>query len=393
MRRIGREGWLLMALLAVLLAASLYYGGASSQSQSRPTTYSTDRGGLKAYYDFLLAGGLRVRRWDRRLTDLPRSAGLLVVAEPLDLGMEQEEWEAAQKWAREGGTLLALVAERELLSPRGLDLPGLAVLKGAAKSREIRPRTTLPLTRGVGRVRVGGRVHLGGGTPAWRSVVREGGQGYVMVSRVGRGRIVVATTGAGLLNGDIGKADNVILYDNLARLATATRPGVLFDEYHHGFGYADAGERSLWHVVGWSGRAVVWYALALFAVALYSLNRRFGRPMSVLGPGPRGTADYVTSMAGLYRRAAAREVAVAEVHRACVRRLSMRLGLAADADPDVIARHGARQLGIPEGALREDLRRGAALAAGGKASDADVVGLARRLGDYARKAVPDGHSG
>jgi hypothetical protein len=400
-KRVGFDGCLLVVLILVLASVSVYYGarGGDRLADTNPTTHGTAPAGLRAYYELLRVEGIAARRWDHNLTILPPSAGLLVIGEPLEVPVEKEERDAVRKWVRGGGTLLLVATTSTERAKAGLALPALNLAGGTDKRRDVKPDVDASFTRGVASVSVRGKDRIyrdeddAAGDPQWESVLYQGDDVYMATATLGRGRLIVATPGAGLLNGDIGRADNAVLYYNIARGATANRPDVLFDEYHQGFGYVEATGRTLWQAIGRPARAAFWYMLGVFAVALYSLNRRFGRPLSLPAAEALSTGDYVTSMAGLYRRAAAREVAIGEMQRACVRILTVRLGLPPDAGVVRLAADAARLLGLPAEQTRVDLQRAAAIAEGAKVTEAEAVALARRLATYRRRAELDGTAG
>ncbi|HEY6327218.1 MAG TPA: DUF4350 domain-containing protein, partial [Candidatus Cybelea sp.] len=196
------------ALVLVLLA----YGRSVTESEHRPSVYSTyDTGpnGYRALYEVLTAAGLQVRRFERALPLLDPSVRTLVItgyeedpsAKPLD------ERDAA--WLRDfvtkGGRLVAIDAE--FAGPQDV-APGVGTTlrNGGADAFAL---VSNAYTAGVSRMR---------GTIGWIFPFKEprgvpllaNDQGVVAaLYRVGRGEVVAVTAPALFGNAQLRNANNL----------------------------------------------------------------------------------------------------------------------------------------------------------------------------------------
>jgi hypothetical protein len=117
----------------------------------------------------------------------------------------------------------------------------------------------------------------------------EHGEGYIYVSSATH-----PFTNAGLRD-----ANNVALVLNVLR-HVPTGGRILFDEYHHGY-FTPPSLRSLLFGTAW-GQAIL-YVLAVLALYFLATGRRFGRPVPLREETTRrSSAEYVESMADLFRR-------------------------------------------------------------------------------------------
>jgi hypothetical protein len=117
----------------------------------------------------------------------------------------------------------------------------------------------------------------------------EHGEGYIYVSSATH-----PFTNAGLRD-----ANNVALVLNVLR-HVPTGGRILFDEYHHGY-FTPPSLRSLLLGTAW-GQALL-YVLAVLALYFLATGRRFGRPVPLREEtARRSSAEYVESMADLFRR-------------------------------------------------------------------------------------------
>src|SRR5205823_1741955 len=135
----------------------------------------------------------------------------------------------------------------------------------------------------------------------------------VLVKRLGKGQVLVVANRKAAANSGIQEADNaVFLYNIAAQTAGAAHGTVLFDEYHHGIGFAQAatnGKESLAANVPLPLWLLFWHGVGLFLILLYNGNRRFGPPKWAGPVLARPSTDYIGSMALLLRRAGAADIA------------------------------------------------------------------------------------
>ena len=162
-----------------------------------------------------------------------------------------------------------------------------------------------------------------------------------VVIPVGKGRLIAVADGALLSNAAFPKAENSQFLANL--LAHYARPGgrVLFDEYHHG-DVVSGDSGSVWESLGRPLQlAVIQFGLAILALSVL-LAGRFGPPVP-LGPAmTRTSADYVASLASLYRRAQASGTALETLYRQFLRDVCGRLALPPDINLERLAEVASR---------------------------------------------------
>ncbi len=348
-----------------------------------PSTYRATESGCKALYTLLGRMNLRV---DRLLVPwthpLPEDATVLVVLDPA-IYVRPLEARALREWIAAGGTaVLAVPGVREGLSP-ARELPRYLFLADPVRraerirraaaadavTRYLREgkliwRVTEPnrYLAGVGSLRLDPEKSsvpppevvataaaeltddrrewpIAGDDPAW----------LCTLTRVGQGRLFFLPTAALFANGQLLSGDNATFVTNL--IAGHARGGrVMFDEYHLG----SAGGRNP-YAVFWRPplRWFVLQLLAALAVLLAGAAVRFGpaRPSSA-GEPRRRAVEFVTALAGMYRRAGAREAVARLWHDDLTRRLARAAGLPAGSEPDRLAERVAARAGLPADQVR-----------------------------------------
>lgn len=443
--RQGRDAWILGVLLIffILVTAWFTQQGFQNQQREQPTTYSIGKGGIKALYQLLARVGVQVRRQEQPLTKIPADTGLLVMSEPFARPITTEEQIALRDWVEGGGTLLLVLsgAWSPLRPTMGVKLPGIKVLSSNLRDATQvtpetdgnRPRAYLKDVQQL-RINSGTRLFFDDGKiddknkkgDAKKSPKRSSGEAEseedeedmpapedvetlvqdalgacVMVITRGEGQEILVSDGLSADNGSIAGANNAIFYVNAAQAQTkGSRPVVLFDEYHQGFGYEVATGKSLWQMVGASTRAAFWYLLAAFALLLYNLNRRFGTALRMDGPTSRPSTEYIASMAGFYRRARAGDIALETIYHNFVRDLAIRVDAPPESSPQRIAELAGKRLGWNAEdlrALRTLMERCEAIQRTGEATanqpraaasvqETELLRLAQQIQDYRRKA-------
>ena len=153
---------------------------------------------------------------------------------------------------------------------------------------------------------------------------------------VGQGRLIAVADGAIFSNAALPRSENAVLLANL--LAHYAPPGgrVLFDEYHHGDAATDE-NASIWGSLGQPLQlALIQLGLAMLAL-LTLLAVRFGPPVPMTRGAARTSAEYVTSLASLYRRAQASGTALGTLYRQFLRDVCGRLALPPDVNLERLA--------------------------------------------------------
>ena len=147
------------------------------------------------------------------------------------------------------------------------------------------------------------------------------------------------------------------------------------------------GSPSIWLVLpSWAPRATVWALLVGLLVALWR-GRRLGPVVVEPLPVVVHSAEVVEGHGRLYRRAAARDRAAAELRGGALRRLRTRLSLPRDATPHEVAAAAARAGGRPAADVPAIDR---ILAGAPPTDDAMLIDLARALDDLAAHPAGEG---
>lgn len=373
-----REALFLAGLVAAFVALGLLLGrGAAGWGEEHAySTHDAGPRGVKALFLYLARHGHAVERWERPADKLPEPPGTLVVVSPA-IPLSPLEGARIMDWVGRGGTLVVAGIVEPLTAERAYGRP----------ERSLPPAQPSPVTAGVHRIstRAGDRF-----TDLAEEEVTLAGDAdgaILTVRRVGRGRVLALADPWPLTNGGIRAADNLALAENLARAGGGAR--IRFDEYHHGF---RTGETGLWRALPAPVRAAL-LQLGLGAAAWLALRgRRFG-PVRPLPPAPpRPGAEFVTAVAGLYRRARARRMILAYLARPLLRELAAAAGLPPEeAPPRALARAAARRRGVDEAELARLLARCREPAAE-PLSEGELVDLARRIDGYRKGLAAVGGS-
>jgi hypothetical protein len=277
----SRDAWFLIGLFIVLAVLFAVLMGPSPQGESDlSTSYSPGASGVKAFYTLLGDRlGYNVARLQAPYTEMPAGASVLVVVEPLDVvPIVGEERNALERWIRGGGTAIFIADS----------------LKNV---------------------------------PARFGSTRKLGKGFVYAIN---SRRAVTNKGVRDYRNALGVVDII---------AQRARPHdlVLFDEYHHGLGPSKT-VALLIHTPRQVKLGVVVIALALLALG-YGRGRRFGAVRSLpASESRRPEFEFVESVARLYDRAGATDLAAEILVRSMRQGLCRKLGLSPDAPRQTIAR-------------------------------------------------------
>ena len=302
--------------------------------------------------------------------------------------------ESLRKWLRAGHTAV-LMASR-LPSNHGSGSPGeedtfgdaldlIGESASPAGRTEFGPLQPTPDTQGV--------LSLHSGADArWK---RQAGDGLALFGDragplalsvpVGRGRLVAIADAGFASNANLPRSENAAFLANV--LGRAARPGavVLFDEYHHGDAELAAGT-TIWTALGRPLQLAL-IQIGLAGIVLIAvLAVRFGRPVPLSRGQVRTSTEYVTSLAGLYRRARASTAALETLYRQFLRDLAARLALAPDVNLERLADVAARRGGLDKSTLRRLLATCEQRLDDGKVTEPELLDLARQM-DGIRKDI------
>jgi hypothetical protein len=387
----------LLVLFVLLIGFAAFYEqvGQERVASNAPTTLNTHAEGVRALYLLFVREGIRTEALKTPWSDLGADDGLLVFVEPpaSDRPLDRDDIKVLEKWIRAGGTLLDMVADppvEQPLDPSNTVTGDCGATAGSPQPHDVAvaASTASPLLRGVQSLSVSSRQRLTLATHAAYTVLARDSEGVVAVEKpLGKGRVILVANRYAATNAGISQADNSVFLVNVARLAaTQSKRIVRFDEYHHGVGFAQktAAVGGLWANIPLPWRLGCLHLLAAGLLLLYNGNRRFG-PARVISPiSMRASTDYVNSMARLYRRAGAADIAVETLYLRFLRDLHRALDLPSDTGVAQIARIAQQKFGPPADGLLQLLLRGEAIVAGQRLLEPDMLNLARQIEHFRR---------
>lgn len=416
--RFNREIFALLFLLLIFVIGGLLLTG-RDESKSRqvgpeivpdPSVYNDRASGSEGCFEWVGKLGYRADVWRRRWSALADSgAAVLLVIDP-----QTESDMSALTGSSDGGSSADAPADTVLRPRDAADL--LAWLRAGHTAVLMASRLPSGHTAGesggkdtfadaldliVETASPAGRTEFGPlqPTPDTRQVLslysdadarlrRKSADGialfgddagpFVLSIPVGAGRLVAIADSRFASNADLPRAENAAFLANV--LSRAAPPGatVLFDEYHHG-DVNDAAGVSLWGALGRPLQLALIQAMLALIVLGAVVAVRFGTPIP-LGRGlTRTSAEYVTSLAGLYQRAQASSTALETLYRQFLRDLAARLSLAPDVNLEHLADVAARRGGVDKAALRRLLATCERRLDDGKVTEPELLDLARQM--------------
>lgn len=394
--RVGKEAWGLAALFILFLAFAAYYetAGQERTSPDAPGVNNAKARGTKALYLLLKAENFSVDELKTTWNGLGPEDRMLIVIEPLVTSrpISPHEVNVLRRWVAEGGTLLFLVTRpKRDYDPRDSLMGDIAVVEGGDKSHLVRPLVAnSPYLRGVKQIESASPVRLEFKPKnRYQKLFADADGALALHKAVGKGHVLVVADSIAASNADIRKADNAVFLVNIAAEAVGSGQGVIqFDEYHHGVGFevaADAPEEGVWQALPLSLRLVVWQALALGLLLVWNGNRYFGRPRSLPQETYRPMTDYVGSMARLYRRADAADLALMTLYRVFLRDLARQVDAPADANYVQISHLAERKYRFQDASLRHTLTRCEQVEAGLRISPIEALTLTQQLEEFRRR--------
>ena len=377
----SRDLWFLIVVLAI--GGMIVYFTASRQNlkTDSPSSHSTGKNGLKAAYLGLESLGFTVSRQTGQLWMPPKDARVMISGEPQ---MAIPEWYIVPlaRWVRRGNTLI--LADSRTLSQIAMEF-GFA--PDLSNRPPILPKSVAPVrgdySSGVRSVQTYPTSFIGADSDA-EPVVRLD-QGIVISSRrFGRGRVIFVSDPGMFANSGIGTEDNFVLFSNLVYENAGKGDRVLFLEWDKIMADEIENESPL---LARSGALALGELLVVVLVLLVSASRRFGtaHPLPETVERRKG-AEFVVAMAGLYRRAQAREAALTSVYESFRRELVVKFGVSPEAGPVEAADTVLRARQIDREKLIALLERCDGAAHGReKLADGDVVALTRTIEEFRRE--------
>lgn len=333
-----RDLLLVVVLFSALAGATiLTYPLLSRSEPAQPpqaTTHSAAPEGCKALYLWLTDLGYEVRRIEGEFV-LPSDVDVLFVLGPTRPFTLREASQLVD-WIAAGHTLVLtpnpiLAGDEHPWNLLYLDLGPERVLES-----EISPTQPLLLYPPVRRVAHGascGLVTRGLNAIPLLGPAREP---VMLTFTREQGRVYALAGAYPFTNAGIDQADNARLILNLA--GAPGRAGIAFDEYHHGYVRPPVEFTAVLFTQPWGWAAL--YGMGATVLYLALRGRRLGRAVPAESSQRRTVAEYVSSMAGLFRRAGQRDAIRRHYRREFRRQLAQPGGF----DPELPAEEFARQL-------------------------------------------------
>jgi hypothetical protein len=290
------------------------------------TTYSSQPDGARALSLWLQEAGYTVLTLEDAPFSVTSEAGLLFVLEPSIL-YESAHLDTLERWVDQGG-ILVLGGSRLPIRPL-LERFGLTPRPISPQVERAMPAQPLFIQPPIGAVAMRAADALEARTSASVPLLADTDRLVAVSLWRGKGRVIALASAFPFTNAGLPMADNAAFALHVVSLIP---PGarIAFDEYHHGFIRREqrtALDLSLRTPLGWAGL----YAGLLVLGYLAASGRRFGRAVPLAPDRRRGVAEYVRSMASLYRRAGQRRFVARHEAQQVRRRLARELG----ADPNL----------------------------------------------------------
>ena len=367
-------GIIIINILAALLLQR-YFAGTPEYS-----SYNAGPRGLKALY--LLTGELGLKK--SRLEDSYRSlsGGVLIRVENrfggIPAGIVPPPESAAEtlvQWVKGGGSLVLFSSwETDLTRALGIELGD------SFGGAEVESEETAFTADAGNLVFAGGRSMK---PVKDAEVIARSAKGAAAVSfALGRGRVIMVSDPYPVTNKGIQEGDNVIFVANIFRVLQPSR--VIFDES----GGAAAGDAA-----GGAARPVVSKTLAAAGVqaaaALLLLyifwGRRFGRPVPLLRTDTGLSAQYVNTMANIYRQGRAREIALESIYTGFWHSLTRTLGVPGSIEKEEIINLCRQRREMDSDGLEQILGSVGKLRQRGGLSEAELFALVHDMENWRRE--------
>lgn len=311
----GARGWIVVTLVAIVIAAIAYYVQPHQDSPEHSSA-SDAANGTSAARLFAQAMGHTTGQIVGNFGP-PANDGLMLVFTPTS-PFTSEEANRTQGWVFSGGVLIYATEQGDLELDRAL---GVTRLAGIATGGAQIANPTLPgVTKVTGGVLVTPLGPASGQVPLLRS---PNGQLLAYRQRIGSGAVVVLADPLVLCNGYLDKQDNGRLLADLLGLVAPNAP-VAFDEYHHGLVLSDLAPQA-WVLTPW-GAALLWLLVAGFA-GLILRGRSFGPVIPRPAEVRRAEVEWAVAVGQLLRRSGARAVTLGLLATASERAVATRTGL------------------------------------------------------------------
>ncbi len=301
-------------VFAILIAATILFGGEGGQRLQAPSSYSTASGGAKAAYLLLLQSGYKVQRFEKALDQLPpASRTTLILAEPHQ-GPTRDEREHLKAFLQQGGKVIAAGMFAGTYLPENGSIPD--VLGGPAweNATAVAPSS---ITRAAPEIILAPEARwqtYGAAYPLYDS----GDTPLVVTYPYGRGEVLWWASATPLTNAGLKEKGNLEFF--LACLGDKNE--ILWDEYIHG--YRETLALSI------ANSPVKWVVLQLALLGLAvvaTFSRRAGPVYKPAAEVRLSPLEFVQTLGGLYEKAGTPSIAVDICYQRFRYWLTRRLGI------------------------------------------------------------------
>jgi len=326
MKRLSRDTWLALGLVAVLVITTIVAVFWQTRKAALPalSSASSDRDGARALRLWLEYKGYSVSSKSEPEYRPPGDADLIFVLEPYN-DSDEDHWQMLDDWVGAGGTLFVAGegwGVDEIFSHYEF------YTYGWGSDEEATVQTPLLSTPPMDDLS-----HLD-----FSSVFSADRDDFIVLLAVdsapvlvtfrqGQGRVILASFTHPLTNAGLKESGNPELILNLLTLAGQNK-NIWFDEWHHGEGQHKkiVGPQD-WLRYTPAGRALLFTVVVVF-MALLLQGRGFGRPVPLPQDTVRRTSlEYITALANLSRRAGHRSEVLRQYHESLKHHLARRYRL------------------------------------------------------------------
>lgn len=300
--------WVWAILAAAILLILLFINAPNQQDGS---TYSRSNKGYRGWYDFMIAQGYSIDRWQKPYSELQgQNQTLIRITPSLEKAREQDpSWDSFDSWVEQGNTAILLTWDGSVTA--------------ASFSSD--------LTSEAGPVRIDTarrRKKLGS---VYQSRLDDDYGSVVWSQSLGKGQVIFATypwIGANIY------ADQPGNYPFLQQLVPESGT-IWMDERLHGYrdnpnqDAEDARKaENLWQFFAQTPVAAMAAQLVLLILIwIWGHNHRFGLPLRLPQESQDNSQQYIQALAGTLNHAHQRELVLTQLSQYLRQSLSQRLGL------------------------------------------------------------------
>ena len=310
-------------ILVVILFVVFQAGSSGSRQEKtgKPTSFSVGRYGFKAIFLLLGKIGYKTERWTKGIEDLKneKDKGLIILS-PFMYYIEKGDSQKLVEWTKQGNKLLISSVSENLIM-KGLNVK----IKEVPLKEKANPKGIL--SDNISTIEGLNPVRLVVDENKYNVLLKDE-DGIICASiKYNEGEVIVFSSPEVFNNGNISRADNVILATNIIKYLD--KDSIIMDESFHGI---ISNNRSF------KVPLLIKYLMVQLIITLLffypAMMKRFGKPI-VEGNGTiRTSTEYIYSLAGLFKKAKTTDFAIENCIRGFKRRLAKICRLSPEASDD-----------------------------------------------------------